>query len=186
MTRLVAAILTIFAFSASLHAEEAFPVGTFPAGIFHVANTAGFTQHNGIREDLAIDDGMGTAFIQVLDDGTLTVEINGARIRLFRVKDGLTALEWDASDTTLLHEIDIEALIREEGLTDIPVWGADVDWPGSDKVRLVLLPLGPTSVTGFLISHLQDTVVVRQMEFRKVFGPEGRPQVTVEEYAAVE
>lgn len=175
MFKFIAAVVAFLASAVPLHAEVPFPLGTF-----QVVNTAGFIQKNGERTQLPADEKTGTATLSDLGDGKLALDINGARIVLFPVKNGLAALEWDAQGTALLHDIDIQALIRENDRHEIPVWGAKLDWPQEGSVEMVLLPLGDDAVTGFLVSHPKDLTVVRQMEFHQVFGPEGRPQISAD------
>lgn len=175
MFKYLAALLAFLAAAAPLHADD-----TFPLGRFLVINSAGFIQKDGARQTLPADEKTGTAVLSRLDDGNLELEINATRIVLYPVENGLAALQWDAQGTALLHDIDIQALIRENDRHEIPVWGAELEWPQAGPVKLVLLPLGADAVTGFLVSHPGDLTVVRQMEFQQVFGPEGRPQVSAD------
>jgi hypothetical protein len=147
-----------------------------PVGKFKVRNTAGFVQEQGTRRQLETDPNAGMAEIVHKYDNSLIVTIGGTEIQLFPMKDGLAALDWNASGTTLLHGIDIEALNDETKREEIPAWGAELPWQNMGKVQLALLPLGDTAYTGFLISHPKDKTVVRQMEFRQVFGPANRPR----------
>jgi hypothetical protein len=147
-----------------------------PVGKFKVLNTAGFVQEHGIRKPLERDSKTGMAEIVHEQDNSLIVTIGGTDIQLFPMENGLAALEWNASDTTLLHGIDIEALNNKTKRNEIPAWGAELPWQNMGKVQLALLPLGETAYTGFLISHPKDKTVVRQMEFRQVFGPANRPR----------
>lgn len=170
--RTLATILALVFLSMPLQAGNRLPVGEF-----QVINSAGFVQEDGNREPLATDRGVGAARIS-RDADSLIVEINGSAIRLFVLENGLASLEWDAEDTALLHSRDIQAFNRGKAPDEIPAWGAELIWPGSGSVQMVLLPLGTSAYTGFLISHPQDRTVVRQMEFRQVFGPANRPQLS--------
>lgn len=169
VTRLFAILCTLLLLAGSLHASEP------PVGKFKVFNTAGFVQEQGNRRALAADPNGGTAEILRKPDNSLIVTIAGTEIQLFPLADGLGSLDWNALGTSLLHGVDIEALNNKTDQRDVPAWGADLAWPGMGKVQLALLPLGATAYTGFLISHPEDKVVVRQMEFRQVFGPSNRP-----------
>lgn len=179
MSRLRAQFLAFFLFATPLHAGTEPPVGTFK-----MVNTNGFVETGAGRKPLAPDTGTATVLIEKSGpDGAdgpdgqidLNVLINGSEIRLFRLKDGLAALEWNPDGTSLLHSADILALFDETDLRDVPAWGANLEWPGAGEVQLVMLPLGRTGYTGFLISRPEQKTVVRQMEFRQVFGPSHRP-----------
>lgn len=162
-----------------LLAGPAFATGTPPSGKFSVVNSAGFIQQDGKRHPIATDRSVGEAVLSNTPEGSLMVRINGSAFQLYPLEDGLAALQWDAHGTALLHDIDIQAFLDGKEQEDIPVWGADLAWPGLGRVRLVLLPLGPNALTGFLISHPQGRTIVRQMEFRQTFGPSGRQQLSV-------
>jgi hypothetical protein len=153
--------------------------GDVPLGIFKVVNTEGFVQQNGVRKPLQGDMSEGTALIEQASDESLNVEINGAKLRLFPLEQGMAALAWDANGTDLLHGVDVLALFGKEKSADVPAWGANLDWPGSGTVQLVLLPLGETAYAGFLVSHPGDKTVVRQMEFRRAYGHFDRPGVPI-------
>ena len=170
MTRLLAILLVLFSSALPLRAET-----DAPGGAFKVVNTEGFVQQGEDRTPLAVDTAVGTAGIEHQDDGGLSLTINGTLIELFALENGLAALQWNSDGTSLLHAIDIQAFQDMADGKDIPAWGADLVWPGIGKVQLVLLPLGSSAYTGFLISHPGDKTVVRQMEFRKAFGPVNRP-----------
>jgi len=165
----VAVLLAFFFLTPPLRAESDFPLGTF-----QVVNSAGFVERDGVRTALELDQETGVATIGRQEDGTLVLEINKTQISLFPVANGLEALNWDAEATALLHDVDIQDLLGKSDRTEIPAWGANVSWPGNGTVQIVLLPLGPDALTGFLISHPNDRTVVRQMEFRQVFGPANR------------
>lgn len=170
MTRLLVILLVVFSFALPLKAET-----DAPRGAFRVVNTDGFVQHGEDRTPLAVDTAVGTARIEHQDDGGLSLTINGTLIELFALENGLAALQWNADGTSLLHAVDIQAFQDKASSKDVPAWGADLVWPGIGKVQLVLLPLGANAYTGFLISHPGSKTVVRQMEFRKAFGPTNRP-----------
>ncbi len=156
--------------------SPAFADDLVPSGTYSVVNSAGFVQQDGGRRPIAIDRSVGTATISAGQNDNLTVEINGTAFQLFPLKDGMANLEWDANGTALLHDSDIRSFLGDKPPKDIPVWGAELAWPGAGRVQLVLLPLGQNALTGFLISHPQDKTVVRQMELRQIFGPSGRPK----------
>ncbi|MCV0426429.1 MAG: hypothetical protein K5905_13225 [Roseibium sp.] len=170
MPRAIAAFLTILFLSAPVSSNERFPNGSF-----HVINTAGFVQANGERHSIRRDLDVGVAEIQRVSDNRLQIHVNGVKIELFPVENGLAALEWDTRGTNLLHGADLQALMNAPDRSQIPVWGADVDWPDSSFARLVLFPLGTNAYAGFLISQPPGKTVVRQMEFRQIFGPSNRP-----------
>jgi len=173
MLRILTILLVALFFTAPVHAGSEFPLGEF-----QVINSAGFLQHDGIRQELETDRAVGTASLTSEPDGTLSVTINGSTLHLFPLENGLASLEWDAEETFLLRSADIEAFLGGRAADDIPAWGADLVWPGSGDVRLVLFPLGGQAYTGFLISHPDGKTVVRQMEFRQIFGPGNRPQLS--------
>lgn len=154
----------------TLRAEELLPVGRY-----HVVNTEGFSQKDGIRTALKKDLAVGTAEIAPQGDNSLLMTINGSELRLFRLEKGLAGVEWNAEGTALLHSVDIQALLDKASRDEVPAWAADIVWPTHGQVKLVLLPLGTAALTGFLISYPGSSTVVRQMEFRQVFGPSNRP-----------
>lgn len=169
MSRLFVTFLVFLALVPRLHAGELLQ------GRFNVVNTEGFVQEDGRRMPLATDTNVGLAMIEHGSDGGLAVTIAETRIQLFPLENGLAGLDWDAGGTALLHATDIQALLDKAGRDEVPAWGAELAWPGLGATRLVLFPLGETAYTGFLISHPGDRTVVRQMEFRQVFGPSNRP-----------
>jgi len=146
-----------------------------PQGAFKVVNTEGFVQADGLRTPIAADTAVGSARIQISENDGLSLTINGTHIALFPLENGLAALDWNAEGTSLLRAIDIQALRDKADGKDVPAWGASLVWPEAGDVQLILLPLGGNAFTGFLISRPGDRTVVRQMEFRKVFGPANRP-----------
>ncbi|MCK7612158.1 hypothetical protein [Roseibium sediminicola] len=146
-----------------------------PHGAFKVVNTEGFVQEDGRRTPLPVDTAIATVSIVHQENGGLSLTVNGTQIDLFPLENGLAALQWNADGTSLLHAVDIQAFQDKANSKDVPAWGADLAWPGMGMVRLVLLPLGANAYTGFLISHPGSKTVVRQMEFRKAFGPANRP-----------
>lgn len=148
---------------------------TLPMGKFRTMNTDGFVEHNGVRTPLKRDTSVGSAIITPEETGDLMLDINGTEIRLFKLPKGLATLTWDAENSTLLEGIDIQALSNGKSADEVPAWGANVAWPGQGNVQIVILPLGPSANTGFLVSKPGEKTVVRQMEFRKVFGPSNRP-----------
>lgn len=170
-------ILTILLF-ALFFAAPASAGSEFPLGDFQVINSGGFLQRDGIRQELEADRNIGTASLTRDPEGALSLAINGSTLRLFPLQNGLASLDWDAEGTALLHSDDIEAFLDGRTADAIPAWGADLIWPGSGDVRLVLFPLGVQAYTGFLISHPNEKTVVRQMEFRQVFGPGNRPHLS--------
>jgi hypothetical protein len=170
LPKLLANFLVFVLLASPLHADSAPPVGNFK-----VVNTGGFVQSGEMRSPLPADVAMATARIEPAEDDGLTVLINETPIRLYRLEQGLGALEWDANGTVLLHSADILALFGKSEEDDVPAWGANLDWPGSGPVQMILLPLGETAYSGFLISRPGERTVVRQMEFRQVFGPSNRP-----------
>ena len=175
MSKLLAAFFMFLFLTGPLWAEKLLPSGTY-----QVVNTEGFTQTDGVRTALERDLTIGTALIAPQSDNSLLMEINGSGLRLFPLEKGLAGLEWNSDGTALLHSVDIQALLDKASRDDVPAWGADIVWPGQGQVQLVLLPLGGKSLTGFLISHPGSSTVVRQMEFRQVFGPANRPQLGVQ------
>lgn len=162
--------LVVLCLAAPVAAADSLAYGSFKA-----INTGGFVQSGETRKPLDQDTGVGTARIEPSDTGGLTLTVNGALIELFRLEGGLAALEWDAGGTVLLHSIDIQALFGKGEAADVPAWGAALEWPGMGPVQFVVLPLGATAYTGFLISRPGNSTVVRQMEFRKIIGPSNRP-----------
>ncbi len=172
MLRTLTSLLVFLVSVLPLQAES------IPVGVFKVVNTEGFVQSNGERVALATDMSEGTALIERDATNRLDVEINGAKLSLFPLEQGLAALTWDANGTSLLHDIDIQALFGKDNPADVPAWGAELDWPGSGTVQLVLLPLGERAYTAFLISHPGNRTVVRQMEFRQSYGPSDRPEIS--------
>lgn len=170
LSKLFATLLFLICLAPPLHAET-----DLLKGAFKVVNTEGFVQENGARTPLPVDTAIATVQIGHGDDGGLSLTVKGTRIDLFGIESGLAALQWNADGTSLLHAIDIQALQDKAKSEDVPAWGAELDWPGIGKAQLVLLPLGSDAYTGFLISRPGDRTVVRQMEFRKAFGPANRP-----------
>jgi len=170
LSKLLATVFFLVCFAPSLMAET-----EAPHGAFKVVNTEGFVQENSVRTPLSADTAIATAKIEHQGDGGVSLTVNGSQIDLFKLENGLAALQWNADGTSLLHAIDIQAFQDKANRKDVPAWGADVAWPSFGKVQLVLLPLGSNAYTGFLISRPGDKTVVRQMEFRKVFGPTNRP-----------
>lgn len=150
--------------------------GDWPLGKFRLINSAGFVQQDGVRTPIRTEGTTATAHIGTDDAGNLVVEINGTQIQLFRLERGLAALKWNADETALLHDVDIQALFGSNAGEEVPAWGASIAWPGAGEVQMVLLPLGKNAYTGFLISRPGSKTVVRQMEFRQDFGPSNRPQ----------
>ena len=160
--------------------------GDVALGLFKVVNTEGFVEQDGARQPLKGDMDEGTAHIERDIDGSLKVDINGTDLRLFPVERGLAALAWNSGGTDLLHGIDIQALFGTENPAEVPAWGANLEWPGSGSVQLVLLPLDEKAYAGFLISHPGDKTVVRQMEFRQPYGHFDRPGARMSDDAAAE
>ena len=171
MSKLFATLLVLLGTVLPLAAEPDVPHGTFK-----VVNTEGFLQENGRRTALPVDTDIGSAQIKILDTADLRLTINATQIVLYRLEQGLAALDWNSDGTALLHAVDIQALLDKADSKDVPAWGATLDWPGLGDAKLVLLPLGENAFTGFLISRPGRKTVVRQMEFRKVFGPANRPE----------
>lgn len=170
MSKLLWTILLFFCLALPIKADQ-----KVAQGYFDVVNTEGFTQENGVRTPLPVDTKVGSARIEQGSDGGLRIDVDGTRFDLFPLEDGLAALEWNADGTSLLHAIDIQALLDKTSKEDVPAWGANLAWPGAGKVRFVLLPLGDGAYAGFLISHPGDRTVVRQMEFRQVTDRSSRP-----------
>ena len=170
MTRHIAAILAILCTIVTANAET-----EFPEGEFQVINTAAFKQQEGVRTPLNTGSRTGNAEIEIRTDGSFELGINGTRIVLFPFETGLAGLAWDAQGSSLMEEMDIEALNPARSRGDIPVWGAELAWPGLGLTRMVVMPLGPAAYSGILISFPENRTVVRQMEFRQVFGPLNRP-----------
>lgn len=178
MPRLFAALLAVIFFAAPLQAGSDHPVGEF-----RVINSSGFVEKDGVRQDLETDRTVAIANISRDTEDNVIVAINGSTIRLHTLKNGLDALEWNARATAMLHKADIQALMNDRAPADIPAWGAELDWPGLGPVQMVLLPFGFSAYTGFLISHPGDQTVVREMEFRQIFGPADRPQLSANSHA---
>ncbi|MEM9632633.1 MAG: hypothetical protein AAGA50_14980 [Pseudomonadota bacterium] len=153
--------------------------GGYPqSGRFEVINSDGFVQQNGTRTRLKADRDTGIASIEHASGDSLLLGINGSSIRLFPIENGLAALEWNSGGTTLLHDADILALLDTEDPSNVAVWGADLAWPGTIGTQLVLFTLRPNAYAGFLISETKSKTIVRQMEFRQIFGPANRPQAS--------
>ncbi|PVB60933.1 hypothetical protein [Labrenzia sp. 011] len=171
MLRRVAVFLAFVFLSAPIQAANDYPLGEF-----RVINSSGFVETDGVRRDLPADRTVAIASIARDSDDSVIVAINGSTIRLHPLKNGLAALEWNARGTAMLHKSDIVSLLEERAPAQIPVWGAELAWPALGPVQMVLLPFGFSAYTGFLISHPDNRTVVREMEFRQVFGPAGRPQ----------
>lgn len=171
MSKLLATILVLVCTVLPLAADQ-----DVPQGAFKVVNTEGFLQEDNRRTALPVDTDIGAAQIEILKTGDLRLTINGTQIVLYRLEQGLAALDWNADGTSLLHAVDIQALLEKTDRKDVPAWGASLDWPRLGDAELVLLPLGERAFTGFLISRPGSKTVVRQMEFRKVFGPANRPE----------
>ena len=163
-------LLVYFALITAVHAQSEIPLGKF-----RLLNTDGFIEQGGIRTPLNSDPTTATVELTEGNDDTLNLLINGADLVLFKLPDGLATLTWDAHNSTLLQGIDLQALSNGKPAKDIPAWGANVAWPGLGEVQIVILPLSDNANTGFLVSHPDNRTVVRQMEFRKIFGPKGRP-----------
>lgn|GEM_PF-1808001 len=181
MSRTITSLLVFFLLV--LPSEAA---GDAPLGLFKVVNTAGFVEQDGARQPLKGDMDEGIAQIERDLAGSLRLDINGTDFRLFPVERGLAALVWDSGGTDLLHGIDIQALFGTRNPADVPAWGANLDWPGSGTVQLVLLPLDEKAYAGFLISHPGGRIVVRQMEFRQSYGHFDRPPLRMSGDAAAE
>lgn len=173
MKQHVAAILAFLSLIVSANAEPALPEGEF-----QVVNTAAFEQAGGIRTPLDTGPQTGKVEIEIQANRSIELSINGTRIVLFPHDAGLAGLDWDAEGSGLMAEIDIEALNLPGSSEDIPVWGAELAWPGLGLVRMVVMPLGSARYAGFLISFPDNRTVVRQMEFRQDFGPLNRPAST--------
>jgi len=168
--KLLTVFLMFFCLTGLLRAQEHTPGGRFQA-----VNTQGFFERDGERIALKQDFTVGTVELEAQEDTSVLLTINGTEIRLFRLENGLAELKWNAAETALLHDTDIQALFYTAETNNVPAWGAEIAWPGQGRVQMVLLPLGAEAWTGFLISHPGSGTVVRQMEFRKVFGPANRP-----------
>ncbi|MBG6158427.1 hypothetical protein IWQ52_004096 [Labrenzia sp. EL_159] len=166
-------IATILAFLFLVIPTSAQP--ELPVGQFRIINTAAFMELDGTRT--AIDTGLrgGTVDIGFPADGSLILTLGGTRIELFPLEAGLAGLAWDADGTSLLRWSDIEAMNPSWSPRDIPSWGAELAWPGLGLARLVMMPFGNSGYSGLLISYPGNRTVVRQMEFRQVFGPQNRP-----------
>lgn len=146
-----------------------------PLGKFNVINTAGFIERDGKRAPLTSDLETGELTLQKNAVGNLVLTVNETEIELFEVENGLAGLSWNAGDTSLLDARDILDLSPHTSPEHVRAWGANVAWPGQGEVQLVLLPLRENAYSGFLISHPGSSIVVRQMELRKSFGPPNRP-----------
>ena len=172
MIRLFAAFLTFLFLTASVFSEE-----QFLSGKYQVINTAGFLETSNERRPLERDRSVGIAEIRQVTDNRLQIGINGTKLNLFPIENGLAALEWDSTGTGLLHRTDLQALLKTSDRSKIPAWGADIAWPGIETARMVLFPLRTNAYAGFLISQPHGNTIVRQMEFRQVFGPTNRPRM---------
>ncbi|MEP2705933.1 MAG: hypothetical protein ABJQ71_10475 [Roseibium sp.] len=170
MLRALCSFLALFILTTGLHAQDKLPLGKF-----ELLNTDGFVEQDGVRTPLKRDPGTASAVLSPSGSEDIMLEINGSEIVLYKLPNGLATLTWDSSNSSLLHGIDIEALSDGKPAEDIPAWGANVAWPGLGNAQIVILPLGDNASTGFLVSKPGPKTVVRQMEFRKVFGPKGRP-----------
>lgn len=170
MTRFAAALLVLAITLGSALARTG-----FAEGMFSMVNTAAFAEVNGNRTPLGLEQASAEVTIAFYSEDRLILTIGQTDIVLFPVTSGLSGLTWDPQGTGVLHESDVEALNLSQVGENVPAWGADLAWPGLGVARLVLLPLGSDAYAGFLISHPNDTKVVRQMEFRRVLGPRDRP-----------
>ncbi|MET1410802.1 hypothetical protein ABVF61_00945 [Roseibium sp. HPY-6] len=147
-----------------------------PGGEFQIVNTTGFIEKDGRRTPLPADTGTAKVDVTHRANGTLSLRIGETEALLYPVEAGLAGLTWNADDTNVLHGTDFQALNGSQPLETIPVWGADLAWPGLGLARLVVMPHGPEGYAGFLISYPEGKTVVRQMELQQVFGPLNRPQ----------
>lgn len=168
--RILLHLFALLALTVSLQAGEVLPLGKFK-----VINSAGFVERGGKRQPLGVDLQTADVTLRSSEAGSLLLTINGSEIVLYEIENGLAALTWNSGNSSVLGSADILDLSALKSAKDVPAWGANVDWPTLGTVHLVLLPLRQNAYTGFLISHPGRTTVVRQMEFRKVFGPLNRP-----------
>ncbi|MES0809188.1 hypothetical protein ABLO27_06890 [Roseibium sp. SCPC15] len=169
--------LTVFLFSIflSIHVSTANAV---QSGKYKVINTDGFVQHEGKRTKLETERKSGLATVEVAPDDSLLLQINGSTIRLFPIENGLAAVKWNSQGSTLLHDTDILALIEVDDPSNVAAWGADLAWPDTIRTQLVLFTLSSDALAGFLVSETKGKTIVRQMEFRQVFGPSNRPHTS--------
>ncbi|WP_299481793.1 hypothetical protein [uncultured Roseibium sp.] len=171
MKNLVAALLIFITVAWPAAADQ-----RLPGGEFRIVNTTGFIEKDGHRTQLPTDTDMGQVNVDHRFDGTVSLSINDTEVLLYPVEAGLAGLSWNADETNVLHGTDFQALNGTPAPESIPVWGADLAWPGLGLARLVFLPQDSAAYAGFLISYPEGKTVVRQMEFRKVFGPRNRPE----------
>lgn len=169
MTRLATALLVL-----AITLGSALARAEFAEGVFSMVNTAAFSEVDGTRTPLGLERTSAEVAMAFHSEGRLKLTVGEAEIVLFPITAGLNGLAWDAQGTGLLHESDVEALNLSQMPENVPAWGADLAWPGLGAARLVMLPIGTDAYVGFLISNPNDRKIVRQMEFRRIFGPKGR------------
>ncbi|WP_417688879.1 hypothetical protein [Roseibium sp.] len=178
MSRLRTALICLIVYvvsssTAAAHGEHS--KETLALGDFKIVNTGGFVEENGQRRPMAVDDAMGTVDLAISDDKSgMTLEINGSRIELFALENGLASFRWDADETNLLHQEDILDVSGKESLEQVHAWAAEIDWPDMGNVTMVLFNYSQKSYGGFLISKPEGRTIVRQMEFHRLTGPRHR------------
>ncbi|SMP33610.1 hypothetical protein SAMN06265374_3784 [Roseibium denhamense] len=149
--------------------------GDLRLGTFHMTNTAAFSEREGLRQPLPLGLKSRRVHLSAHDQNSITLTTQDTEFTLFRLENGLENISWDASNTDLLHVPDVLALSPQTTLADVPAWGATIAWPGLGETEMVLIDLGSGRYLGFLISQPAGATVVRQMEFRQLFGPTNRP-----------
>lgn len=171
--RIILSVIALFFLAALANAA-----GEMPLGSFQIINSAGFVERNGARTPLESDVETAQVRLQRNDAGALILTISDTDIILYEIENGLGSLTWNAGNSSLLHHTDILDLSGYDSAENVPAWGANLDWPDLGDVQLVLLPLRKNAYVGFLISHPDNSTVVRQMEVRKIPGPPNRPAGT--------
>ena len=144
-------------------------------GEYKIVNTAGFIEEKDHR--IALTPGPEKAAIRLSRDGAekvLQLAINKTAVTLHRLDSGLADLKWDTRGTKLMQATDIASVAGKTHPKDVPAWGALVDWPGYERVTLVVFEYKPLFFGGFLISHTDQKTVVRQMELHRLAGPRHR------------
>lgn len=144
-------------------------------GRFEVVNSAGFRQVENEKIPLSKDAAIAVSVMTLSEDGEkLTLATGDTRLALYRLATGLEGIEWDSTGTTLLHRKDILSIAGQTELSGVETWGAEIDWPGVGRARMVMFRLSDSSFAGFLVSQPGATKLVRQMEFHQLAGPRHR------------
>ena len=146
-------------------------------GEYTVINTGGFVEKDGVRSLIDPEPDIAHVLLSPLGEQSenVLVEINGTRIEVHALKNGLASFYWDPEDTHLVHRKDILDLSGKDSLEQVPAWGSRVVWPKLGTVTFVLFRFDKGTYGGFLVSKPgKDRTIVRQMEFHKASGPRHR------------